>query len=463
MSRLTLQVALLALVAARSPPSAAQEVYSAYAERMSFFRFDENYSDVTPQDRAGDWFAALKKIPIAGEENFLSLGGDYRYRFEHFENAMFGLVPVADYHQHLNRFMLHSDLHLTSAFRAFIQVSAFAEDGRPGGPGPFDESAPDIQQAFVDIGDSNALLRVGRQEIVLGSGKLTDIREGPNQRQAFDAARLMFGFSGGIKFDAFYARDVEPDPGAFSDSSNDAAQFWGVYGSKLARPWEGAALDGYYFGVDRHGGLYEAGVADEERHSLGLRLVGGTGAFSYEYEGIYQFGSFGDLSISAWGVRTEHFYQWKNAPLAPRVGLIANMTSGDDDASDRTLGTFDALFPNPAYTTDASIFRPRNFYEIHPVLSLDLGQGLSLLLEANFLWRVETADAVYAVPGFALVPGSAGGERYIGAVFDAIVTWRASPFVTIQGSYVHAAAGDAVTAAEGRDIDFLLFQTMVKF
>ena len=436
---------------------------SPLAERLHFFRFLEDYADITPEQRATDWFAAIKKIPLGREETYLTLGGDYRYRYENFENALFGLTPLTDYEQHLSRFMLHADVHAGPAFRAFVQLSAFTEDSRSSGPGPFDESDPDVQQAFADIGTKEAMLRIGRQEIVLGSGKLTDIREGPNQRQSFDAARATVTLFSQATLDVFYGRDVLPDRGAFSDSSEDGTEFWGAYGSKLLSPWAGASFDAYYFGIGRPDAIYQAGVSNEERHSLGARVNGSSGPFSYEYEGIYQFGRFGGLDISAWGVRTEHYWALPYLPFSPRIGLIANATSGDGDPSDGTLGTFDALFPNPAYTTDAAIFRPRNFYELHPVVSLDVSQNFNLLFEWNFLWRVETDDAVYAVPGFPLVPGPASDERYIGNVFDVIATWRLSSHMTLQASYVHAMLGDVIKDAGGEDIDFALFQTMLKF
>lgn len=436
---------------------------SPLAERLQFFRFAEDYSDLTDEQLAKDWFGGIKKIRLAGEDVYLTLGGDYRYRFESFENAAFGLGPADDFEQHLNRMMVHADLHVSDQFRAFVQMSAFSESGHPLGPGPFDQSDLDIQQAFVDIGSKAATIRIGRQEIVLGSGKLTDIREGPNQRQSFDGVRATLKPYGNASLDLVYARDVLPDRGAFGDRSEDGTRFWGAYGSNIGSPWQSASIDAYYIGIDRPDGLYQAGIANESRHSLGTRILGTSGPSSYEYEGIYQFGDFGGLDIAAWGIRTEHYYTFKSLPFTPRVGLIANVTSGDDDPTDGSLGTFDALFPNPAYTTDAAIFRPRNFYELHPVVSLDMTPSFNLLFEANVLWRVETNDAVYAVPGFPLVPGPVSDNRYIGTLFDVIATWRVSPHLTVQASYVHAAAGDVIKDAGGDDIDFALVQSMLKF
>ncbi len=455
-------VAALLLGSAR-PASADDVAASRFADRLHFFRFEESYADVGEQDRATDWFAAYKKIPLGHEAAFLTLGGDYRYRLESFANPQFGLLGLPDYTHHLNRFMVHADIHAAPALRAFVQFSAFDETGHPFAAGPFDQSEPDVQQAFLDLGAGPARLRIGRQELVLGSGKLTDIREGPNQRQSFDAVRATVRSSEGPFADVFYAQDVIPREEAFSDTSAGATKFWGAYGAKIASPWSGASLDTYYFGLHRPNAIYEAGVGSEERHSIGSRLYGTSGQFSYEYEGIYQFGRFDALDIEAWGVRTEHHYTLKGAPWSPRFGIIANATSGDGNGSDGRLGTFDALFPNPAYTTDASLFRPRNFYELHPVVSFDVAANVSLVLEANFLWRMQTTDAVYAVPGFALAPSRSSDASYIGAIFDVIATWRVSPFVTLQASYVHAAAGDVIDDAGGRDVDFALVQSMIKF
>jgi hypothetical protein len=438
-------------------------LYSPYAERLHFFRFLEDYTDITQEDRAQDWFASIKKVPLDQDNSYLTFGGDYRYRYEYFQDALFGLLPGDDFELHLNRFMLHGDIHFGDHFRAFVQLSTFTESGRPFDPAPFDESDPDVQQAFFDIGSNGSYLRLGRQELVLGSGLLSDVREGPNQRQSFDAARLSLAVGAEARLDAFYAKDVLPITGAFEDTSRSGTEFWGVYGSNVAEQWAATGLDVYYFGIDRPAGIYDVGVARERRHSLGTRVMGALGAFSYEYEGIYQFGRFGALDIHAWGVRTEHYYTLSELPFTPRVGLIANATSGDSDPSDGTLGTFDALFPNPSYTTDASIFRPRNFYELHPVISVDVTDNFNLLLEANFLWRVRKSDAVYAVPGFPLVPGAASNERFIGAIFDVIGTWRISPHLTLQGTYVHAVAGDVIKDAGGQDVDFLLFQSVFKF
>lgn len=437
---------------------------SPYADRLHFFRFLEDYSDITDADRAGDWYARLKNMPLgAGTYPYLTLGGDYRFRFENFDNQFFGLVPNNDTSVFLNRVMLHGDLHVTPWLRGFAQFSYFTQHRRVGRPTPFDQSAPDLQQGFVDIGGKDLWARLGRQELVLGSGKLTDVREGPNQRLSFDAARLHAGLGLQGAVDIFYAREVVPTEEGFQDGSRDGSQFWGAYFTGLIKPTPGTSLDLYYFGIDRKNSLYEQGVAYELRHTVAAFLTGKEGGWSFEYEALYQFGTFGRSDIRAWGLRTENRYTFRDLTWRPQVGILANVTSGDSNAADGKLGTFDAPFPNPSYTTDASFLRPRNFYELHFVASATPHETVSLDLGVNFLWRQSTADAVYAPATFRLVAAPASERRFIAALLDVGVTYTPTPHITVQATFTHAFAGDVVRDAGGADANFLHFQVGIKF
>ena len=91
----------------------------------------------------------------------------------------------------LERYMLHTDWHmgkhLSSAFD-LVQERIRVFQGR-GGPRPIDEKKLDFEAAYLEVGRSDkknwVVLRVGRQELKYGSGRLVSIREGPNVRQSF--------------------------------------------------------------------------------------------------------------------------------------------------------------------------------------------------------------------------------------------------------------------------------------
>src|SRR5258708_2188897 len=91
-------------------------------------------------------------------------------------------------------YMLHSDWHLGPHFRAFVQLKSGLESSRAGGPRPIDEKKLDFEAAFFEArtsGKNWIALRVGRQELNYGSGRLISVREGPNVRQSFDGFKVM--------------------------------------------------------------------------------------------------------------------------------------------------------------------------------------------------------------------------------------------------------------------------------
>src|SRR5205823_5863899 len=75
-----------------------------------------------------------------------------------------------------------------------------------------DRNQFDMHQGFLDwkwnLGESDSVTwRLGRQEFEYGTGRLIDVREGPNLRLAFDAARMLTKV-GDWSLDAWWAKPV---------------------------------------------------------------------------------------------------------------------------------------------------------------------------------------------------------------------------------------------------------------
>ena len=79
-----------------------------------------------------------------------------------------------------------------------------------------------------------------------GSGRIIDVREGPNVRRKFDGARAMLS-AGGWQLDGLAVQPTVVQTGVFDDRIDDRQQLWGVYA--MGRPF-GAyqALELYYLG-----------------------------------------------------------------------------------------------------------------------------------------------------------------------------------------------------------------------
>jgi hypothetical protein len=82
------------------------------------------------------------------------------------------------------------------------------------------------------------------------------------------------------------------------------------------------SIDAYYVGIDRKQFTYERGTAEELRHNFAARLwrpsatekAGG----DFDYEGIWQAGTFGTAGIRAWTVASDSGYSFPTIPLKPR-------------------------------------------------------------------------------------------------------------------------------------------------
>lgn len=196
-----------------------------------------------------------------------------------------------------------------------------------------------------------------------GSERLVSVRNNPNIRRSFDAVRAGFR-KDGLAVDAFFAVPLELKPGVI-DRDDEGQRFWGIY-SVLDQPLfrSGPNLDLYYLGLDRANSDYAQAIADEHRHSLGVRAWSKRLPWDYNFEAVYQFGTFGQGGISAWTVASDSGYRWSELPLKPRLALKADVISGDPGPGrsypgDLTTGSRSATAPCRSGSRPACIHRAR--------------------------------------------------------------------------------------------------------
>jgi hypothetical protein len=323
----------------------------------------------------------------------------------------------------LQRYMVHFDARYGRFFRSFVQLKSGLESYRVGGPRPIDEKKLDFEAAFVEAGtdgDDNWIkLRVGRQELNYGSGRLVSVREGPNVRQSFA---------------------VRPDldkPGFFNNAPDHTTRFWGVYSS---RPVAKRILaDLYYLGLDRKTATFNRGSGREVRQTLGARISRPSsehGGWDFDYEGAWQFGSFGSDGIRAWTLASETGYSLPGVPLKPRLSVKSDISSGDNPNS-RSLGTFNPIFPIGNYfgVIASTGPGPVNFVDVHPRVQTQLPRGVSVSFDWVFQWRESLTDGVYAVPGFLIRPAGASSARYVGDRPGVEVRWQVDRHLYFQADY----------------------------
>lgn len=393
-------------------------------------RYDEDWSFLKDPSRRTEPLDRLKYVSLGKSDWYLSIGGEARLRYEYYTRYQFGAGPQDDNGYFLQRYLLHSDWHLGKRARAFAQVQSGIGVWRNGGPRLTDDDRLEIHQAFADLnfGDEKGLvtIRIGRQEMEFGAGRLVTAGEGLNVRRSFDGVRFIYHTprwtinTGVIKL-------AEVERGLFNDFPDSSQTFWGL-GATPRRSKPRLAFAPYYMGMDRKLGRFDQGTGREVRHNVGGRLFGSVGRFEYTDELILQFGRFnsriGPGRILAWAVATDTSYGFPNAALQPRISLRADATSGDKDPLDRRLESFNPFFPGTAYSDIIGLVGATNSLALGPSLRLKPTGGLLITSTAGFFWRQSTREGIYGVTVSPLRTGQLSNARYIGALPSIKVEWQ---------------------------------------
>ena len=364
--------------------------------------------------------------------------------------------------------MLHTDLHLGPNLRFFGQLKSGLEDGRKGGPRPPDEDKLDVHQAFLDVSTEvgsigSFTLRAGRQEMTYGSSRLVSFREGPNVRQSFDGLRLTLD-AHAWRVDGFVTRPVETNTGIFDDKPDPKRLFWGFYGVAPLPILPGGNIDLYFFSLDRKHAQFNQGTADEQRQSVGMRLWGQMQSWDYNFEFVFQWGKFGRGDIRAWTAASDTGYTFQKLPFRPRIGLKADIASGDRDPKDRDLQTFNALFPKGAYFNETDLIGPANFADLHPSLYLHVTERISFDVDWDFFWRQSLDDGIYGVAVNLVRSGLTSHARYIGSALSSEAEWRVDRHITLTGAYTHFFAGPFLReSGPGKDVNYFSVWGTYKF
>jgi hypothetical protein len=430
-------------------------------------RYEESYQTLKDPKRRHGWGDDIKYIELPFlQDSYLSLGGEWRERYQNLHDYEFGLAEFKNDDFLLHRVLLHGDLHLGKHFRTFVQFGSHYVFGKANEKSSVEEDHFDLQQGFAEVqwplGSHTLMIRGGRQEMSFGSERLVSVRNNPNIHRSFDAVRAGFK-GGGLAVDAFYAAPLELRQGVLDDRDDGGQRFWGLY-SVFSRPAGYAPdMDFYYLGLDRADAVYAQGIAGEHRHTLGTRLWRKSGNWDYNFEFAYQFGRFGNDAISAWTAASDTGYRWKHAALKPRLGLKMDIISGDDDPHDRTLKTFNPLFPKLAYFSENALVVPANLMNIYPYVDFEIAEGVELSLGWDFLWRYSVHDAFYVNPFQPLAGTEQSHDRYIGSELMLDAGWQVNRNIQMNFAYVHLFTGGTLRSVKAGDVDFLMLMGSYRF
>jgi len=206
------------------------------------------------------------------------------------------------------------------------------------------------------------------------------------------------------------------------------------------------------------------GTGREQRETTGTRFWGRTSHWDYNDEFTFQWGWFGSGNIRAWAASTEHGYRIEQAPLSPRFGLRAVAFSGDRNPSSHNLGTFNSIYEQGPYFSDAELFARRNVVALQPSVDLKLSKSVSMKVNPAFFWRESTSDGLYSVGNSVIVSGLKSNARYIATQASTQLQWRMNRNLTWHTEYGHFFAGEFLKqSTPGKSINFWTGWVDVRF
>jgi hypothetical protein len=366
---------------------------------------------------------ALSSVSILAAQT-TTMHGQLRPRYE-YRN------PVAGQSDAFISMRVRADIRsiLSDRVRTRIQIQDVRTWGEETNTlGDFSADNFDLHQGFIELQvrtESQAFLRVGRQEISLGGQRLIGAVDWTQQGRAFDGARYQ-SRSEHATVDAF-GFVVSDVPG--SGSTFDAS-LTGVHAAFTPR--ESASIDVF--------GLYDRTTAVNATNqvTLGIRSHGKQGeSVTYRVEGAYQLGERMGTDVAAF-------------MLGARIGstvldgdgsvtLWFDYLSGDDDPADAESKVFSTL-----YATNHKFYGFADLFLNIPVHTGGLGLQ-DLAVKGTYRPRGDTG-LTFDFHTFRLAKQGSLASAHLGEEFDVGISHQYEDGVTFSGGLSYVFAGAALNA-----------------
>ncbi len=430
--------------------------------------------------------------PLCFVDGTICLDIQERIRFEGRENTFDfngDVDALTDDAFFLNRFRIGLAYKPVDWLKFYVQGQDAQEWGSdrpdiPNSMGAEGDDNFDLRQLYVQIGTKPLTLTLGRQVLQYGDERLIGPGEWNNITRTWDAVKVQFKqpkftvdlFAGSI---VNIYRDSINLSDLFNGSEMHRDQiFSGIYATTTALDFQ--TMDFYALFLDQEVPKPTAlaitspatftGLTGKRTDfaTLGTRIKGDpTKLHGWEYEGEFAFqtGKVADLNLTAFASHVGFGYNfdvcWK-----PRLWFEYNFATGDDNATDGDIQTFQNLFPSnhPKYGF-MDLFSWQNLHDVE--LGVKAKPCKPVVLEADFhsFWLANTNDAWYRANGVTRVrPITPGADSHVGNEVDLLVTYQPVKWLNIWAGYSHFFAGQYVAdTGPSDDADYGYVQATVTF
>jgi len=399
---------------------------------------NEDWTFLANPAMRSDFWDPVKYIRLGHKDWSVGFSGEIRIRPEGFHIHKTKDTPGIIDNYMFQRYLFGADFRFGKRFRVFTEMQSGLVSGKFNSPRPSDKNLLSIHQAFVEYRaaekkDRSFLLRLGRQELRIGSSRLIAAAQGLNVKRSFDGLSFAWGIKNWMT-QVGIARLVKLNPGVLDDPPDSGQDFWGLALSHRKFPFQTSLVGGYYLGIDRKLSEYVQGLGPERRHTAGVRVKGGWKRLDFSYDLLLQWGRFQTLPIRAWAIATDTGLRVGKGRWQSRLGLSVNTSSGDRDPTDHSLESFNPLFPGNAYSGLVGLFGPTNMTDFTPSFRIPIRTNLWLGVETPFYFRRSTGDGIYSIDLHLLLDGQHTMKKYVGTNPGVVMIWQATRHINVTGA-----------------------------
>ncbi|HUI81990.1 MAG TPA: alginate export family protein [Bryobacteraceae bacterium] len=354
--------------------------------------------------------------------------GQVRARWEGPEGSNFTATPSDSY------LLTRTRVGLAFQPTSYLRFYGEAQDARAmnykTNPASTVADPIDFRQGYAEIGaieGPGAKLRVGRQDMTLGSGRLVSSGDWSNVTKPFDIFRGSVNTSF-VKADIVGGSQVLIDPNR-EDRDRPGERFYGAY-TAFGKLIPHASIEPYFFAkttLNVKGKDGKLGNADVLYG--GARLIGTVpGGFDYNAEAVREGGDYADDVIQSLGYVAGGGWTLSRVSWKPHFNSDFAWASGDDGQKDGHHQMFDYLYGSQQPLNSLTgLFCWRNIEDWRAGVDFTPTKKLKVKVDYRDYWLATLADGLYNSAGTKTVFDAKATSNHVGEGVDAMVIATITP------------------------------------
>ena len=357
-------------------------------------------------------------------ERTFRISGQIRERWEGPAGADFTVTPASSYVLSRIRFGL--------AFKPYSWLRFYGEtqDSRAlfyrRSPSNAMSDPFDWRQGYVEAGaleGPGVKVRVGRQDLSIGSNRLLTSGDWSNVTKAYNIARGMVT-SGVFSLDLVAGSQVLPDP-ARMDRGKPGEHLYVAY-SAFKKLIPDASIEPYLMTKTQANVKGKDGKSSSAATFYpGARIIGKTrGRLDYNFEGVREAGNYADDSIAAWGYIGGG--GWVVAPSLWKLHVSSDyqFATGNDGKKDGIHNQFDCLYGSQQPLTSLTgLFAWRNIENFRAGVDFSPLRKLTAKIDFRDYWLATVQDGLYNSIGTETVINSKAASNHVGEGAETLLVY----------------------------------------